>query len=181
MTPPTIAITETMEQLNALFLKYLALHREIQDPADIIHQAIAERFGAADPRDVLFRAEENSLAAARQKDINNPNKNKWVTTTAQGDLFNAVPVRIPSLLIVDGKPRPYYEVSVLDGLEWWRARQDAKAHDAGVLSESAQQRHREAVEAGDEAAKLEALIQIAVNSGMDPRTVRYAKTQAASE
>lgn len=174
----TIAVTETMEQVHKHCEKYLALHREIADEGEILTQAIRERWGDVEPRDVLEQAELNSLAACRLKLIVDPKKNPWVTTNAQGDLFNDVPVRIPSVLIIGGKPVPYYEASVLDGLEWWRARQDAKNEEASTYQRAADERSNDAREATLEAEKLEAIVQTAMRNNVDPRSVRYAKAQA---
>lgn len=178
MNRSAIAITETMEQVHKHCEKYLALHREIHDEAEILRQAVHERWGEVDPRDVLQQAEINSLAAARMKLIVNPKKNPWVTTSAQGDLFNDVPIRIPSVLIIDGKPRPYYEASIIDGLEWWRARQDAKTEEATRFQEAANLRDAESTEAAAEAEKLEQIIRRCMDNGVDPREVRYAKAEA---
>lgn len=175
MIRSTIAITETMEQVHKHCEKYLALHRDINDEAEILRKAVQERWGDVDPRDVLQQAEINSLAAARMKMIINPKKNPWVTTNAQGDLFNDVPVRVPSVLIINGNPMPYYEASILDGLEWWRARQDAKTEEATRYQEAANQREAEGVEAAAEAEKLEAIIRRCMDNGVDPREVKYAK------
>lgn len=174
----TVAITETMEQVHKHLEKYLALHRELTDERVLMHDAIRERWGDVDPAALLEQAEVNSLTAARLKLITDPKKNPWVTTNAQGDLFNSVPVRVPAMLMIDGKPRPYYEASILDGLEWWQARQDAKKDEANGFRDAAQQRDNESAEAANEAEKLEALVRMALDNAVDPRTVMYAKAQA---
>lgn len=174
----TVAITETMEQVHKHLEKYLALHRELTDERVLMHDAIRERWGDVDPAALLEQAEVNSLAAARMKLITDPKKNPWVTTNAQGDLFNAVPVRVPAVLMIDGKPRPYYEASILDGLEWWSARQDAKKEEANGFREAAQLRDNESAEAANEREKLEALVRTALDNSVDPRTVMYARAQA---
>lgn len=173
-----IAITETMEQVHKHLEKYLALHRELVDERTLMHDAIRERWGDVDPAALLEQAEVNSLAAARMKLISNPKTNPWITTSAQGDLFNAVSMRVPSMLMVDGKPRPYYEASIIDGLEWWRARQDAKKDEANGLRDAARLRDDESDEAAAEAEKIEAMVRRAIDNHIDPRTVMYAKAQA---
>jgi len=172
-----VAITETMEQVHKHLEKYLALHRELTDEREVMNAAIRERWGDVDPPMLLEQAEVNSLAAARMRLITDPKKNPWVTTSVQGDLFNSVPVRIPAMLIIEGKPRPYYEASILDGLEWWHARQDSKANEASGFREAAQQRDNESAEANNEAQKLEELVRTAIDNGVDPRTVMYARAQ----
>ena len=153
----TLAITETMEQVHKHCEKYLALHREITSETEVLHRAIRERWGNVDPREVLVQAELNSLAAARMRFISDPRKNAFIETNAQGDLFHQVSVKVPSILMVDGKPRPYYEASILDGLEYWRARQDAKAQESDRYFEAATASKRQSVDADDEASKLEAI------------------------
>jgi hypothetical protein len=86
------------------------------DETEVLERGIRERFGDVSVSDVLYQAELKSLSNERMKLVNNPKENKWVTTSAQGDLFNDVPVRVPSVLIINGKPTPYYEASILDGL-----------------------------------------------------------------
>lgn len=174
----TITISETMEQLHKHCEKYLALHREIADEADILAGAIRERYGNVDIGAVLERAEVNSLAAARRRFISDPKKNKWITTSAQGDMFNSVEVQIPSLLMIGGKPTHYYEASILDGLEWWRARQDHTGTEAERFREAAKLSTNSSAIAGEEADKLEELIRTAEANGIDPSTVMYAKEKA---
>lgn len=173
-----IAITETMEQVHKHLEKYLALHRELTDEHQLMHDAIRERWGDVDPAALLEQAEVNSLKQARLKLIADPKKNPWITTNVQGDLFNSVSVRVPAILMIDGKPRPYYEVSILDGLELWRARQDAKKDEANGFRDAAQQRDNESAEAANEAEKLESLVRKALDNGIDPRTVMYARAEA---
>lgn len=174
----TIAISETMEQLHKHCEKYLALHREIIDEGEILAGAIRERYGNVDIGAVLERAEVNSLAAARRRFIADPKKNKWITTSAQGDMFNSVKVKVPSLLMVGGKPKHYYEASILDGLEWWRARQDHTGTEAQRFCEAAELSTAASATAGQEAGKLEELIRKAEANGIDPSTVMYAKEKA---
>jgi hypothetical protein len=176
-----IIISETMEQVHKHFEKYLALHREIIDDSEVISRAVAERWPGADPLEVLHQAEINSLIRARNAMYADPRKNKWITTTAQGDLFHAVPVRVPSVLIVDGRPLPYYEATILDGLEWWQARRDAKTANADSFAEAERTRRDEAAEAAEEAEKLAEIVRTATANGIDPRSVRYAKTQTQDE
>lgn len=173
-----IAITETMDQVHKHFEKYLALHREILDGHEIIARAVAERWGDADPRAVLEQAEVNSLEKARMAMLANPKKNPWKITTCQGDLFNTVAVRVPSVLMIDGTPTPYYEASIVDWLQWWNARRDAKSVEEDVLTEAADTRRAEKIEAKAEGEKLEALVQTALDNGVDPKTVKYARAQA---
>lgn len=178
MSKTTVVVTETMEQVHKHCEKYLALHREITDESAILTLAIRERWGEADPADVLMQAEQNSLAAARMRLIADPQKNRWVTTSVQGDMFNDVPLQIPSVLIIDGKPTPYYEASILDGLEWRRARQDSKGMEKDRFFEAGRTREKEETEAAAEAEKVESLVRKALEAGRDPRTVLYARTQA---
>lgn len=174
----TVAITETMEQVQKHIEKYLALHPEITDNLTLMHEAIRERWGDVDSAALLEEAELNSLAAARRKIWSDPRKNPWVDTTAQGDLFDSVLVKVPSMLIIKGRPTPYYEASIVDGLEWWLARQDAKKDEADALREAAEKRDRESAEAARQAETLERLVRTALDNGVDPRTVLYAKAQA---
>jgi len=171
------AITETMEQVQKHIERYLALHVEITDDAQIMNEAIRERWGQVAPSAVLEQAEINSIKAARDKRLRDPRTNPWVDTTVQNDLFNNVVVKVPSVLIVNGKPRPYYEASIRDGLEFWRARQDAKAVEENHFREAAQVRQAEAAEAGTQADILERMAATAVSEGLDPNMVRYARTQ----
>lgn len=173
--PQEIGITETMEQVQRHVEKYLALHRELLDEREVLALAVNERWGSVDPAALLFKAELNSLVVARAKMLANPKKNRWVDTNVQGDMFNATSVKVPQVLVIDGKPRPYYEASVLDGLEWWRARQDAKKDEASTFRAAADQRDADSVEAAAEAEKLEAIVRKAMDNGIDPRTVKYAK------
>lgn len=173
----TVAITETMAQVHKHLERYLALHRELTDERELMARAIRERWGDVEPAALLEQAEVNSLAAARMKLITDPKKNPWVTTSAQGDLFDDVPVRIPSVLIIDGKPRPYYQASIVDGLKWWRARQNAKTVEVNGFLDAALHREGESIEAAAEAAKLEALVRKAIDNGTDPRQVLYARAQ----
>jgi hypothetical protein len=164
-----------MEQVHAHLKKYLVLNRELLDETEVLERGIRERFGDVSVSDVLYQAELKSLSNERMKLVNNPKENKWVTTSAQGDLFNDVPVRVPSVLIINGKPTPYYEASILDGLEWWLARQDHKANEARLYREAADKSEEESAIAHDEVDKLEQLARKAMDNGIDPRSVLYAK------
>lgn len=173
----TIAITETMEQVHKHLEKYQALHKEISDEQDVLEQAVRERWGDVAPQDLLVQAELNSLSAARLKNLSNPKTNPWVDTTAQSDLFNNVPIRVPSMLMVRGKQKPYWECSIIDGLEWWRAREDAKAKEQDVYLVAAKAAGDASAFATSESEKLEDLVRRAQAEGVDPSTVMYAKAQ----
>jgi hypothetical protein len=167
-----------MEQVQKHLEKYQALHRELTDERQVMNMAIRERWGDVEPESLLVQAELNSLMLARAKMISDPKKNPWVCTNAQGDLFNSVPVRVPAMLMINGKPCPYYEASILDGLEFWQARQDAKKVEANGFREAAEHRENESAEALNEAEKLDALVRTALDNGVDPRTVMYARAAA---
>lgn len=171
----TTTITETMEQVHKHVEKYIAVHKETVDDHEALVHAIRERWGEVDHLAILEQAELNSIAASRRKLLSDRRTNPWIETHAQGDLFDAVGVKIPSMLLIDGKPRPYYQVSILEGLEWWRARQDNKATEASAFRTAADARDQEASEATSEAEKLEKLISRAMDHGVDPRSVLYAK------
>lgn len=173
-----LMITETMEQVHKHCVTYLALHREQLDEATILETAIRERWGDADASEVLWQAELNSLAAARMKLITDPKSNPMVDTTTQGDLFHTVPLTVPKVLIINGKPTPYDQAGPLDGLEYWRARQDATKKEAETFREAAAQRDATSAQAAEHAERHEAVIRIAIENGIDPRTLTYARQEA---
>lgn len=172
-----VIITETMEQVHKHCVTYLALHKELLDEAQVLDMAIRERWGDAEAGAVLRQAELNSLAAARMKLITDPKTNPMVDTTTQGDLFHDVPLTVPKVLIVNGKPTSYDKCGPLDGLEYWRARQDATKKEAETYREAAAQRDAVSAQAAEHAERHESVIRIAVENGIDPRTLTYARQE----
>lgn len=170
-----VAIAETMEQVHKHCEKYLALHREQTDVHRAMVRAIHERWPGASPADVLEQAEVNSLTQSRNRAISEQAKNSWVDTTVQGDLFHNIQLRIPSYLMVDGKPTPYYEASIVDGFAWWSARRDAKKSEADAFTKAATSSADERDEAAAEAGRLQDVMQTARNNGIDPSSVKYAR------
>jgi len=172
-------ITETMEQVHKFFEKYLVLHGELSDMDVVMRRAVDERWGrSADVARILKKAESNSLLASASRAMSDPRKNKLIDTSAQGDLFNNVLMKIPSMLMVDGKLTPYYEASITDGFAWWKARHAAKTTEADAYAKAEEEAREQADIAETEAGKVQSLIQKAIESGIDPKTVRYAKQQA---
>lgn len=175
---PQVAITETMEQVHKHCTSYLALHKEILEEAQILNLAIRERWGDVDAGEVLRQAEVNSLAAARLKLITDPRTNGLVSTTTQGDLFHEVPLRVPKVLIINGRPVSYDKAGPLDGLEYWRSRQDESKREAETYREAAATRDAHSAQAAAEADRHEEVIRIAIDHGIDPRTLTYAREEA---
>lgn len=168
-------ITETMQQVHRHIEKYMALHNETSDVDKIIEDAIRERWGDASPEAIFFQAERNSLIESQKRQLSNPKSNPWVDTSIQSDLFHDVAVRVPSMLMVDGEPRPYYECTILDGLEWWRARQDAKDTEARAYRDAADASERDCDVAREQAERLEVMVKALLDRGADPAKVTYAK------
>lgn len=173
-----LTISETMEQVHKHFKTYMALHKEPRSPEQIIEDATRERWGDVDPALVLIKAEANSLKAERDRQIRNPAYNGLISTTVQGDLFHAVALVVPKILVVDGKERPYYEASVLDGLAWWQGRKEDKAKEADAYQRAADECSGAAKFAEAEAAKLIGVIEEARALGVDPAQVKYARDEA---
>lgn len=176
MNTATISITETMEQVQQHVLRWQAMHPEVQDEANVLEASIAERWRNASVAEVLIQAEINSLIAKRDRDGSNPDKNPFVDTHAQADLFNNVPLTVPSRLKVNGKWRPYYEASMLDGLQWWLARMQAKRLEREQFEKAAREAESHEVQALAEVEKLRSLIAEMELSGINPADVPYART-----
>lgn len=175
-----LVISETMEQVHKLFKTYMALHREPRSAEQVIEDATRERWGDVDPALVLIKAEANSLKAERDKIIRGPT-NGLISTTVQGDLFHATSLVVPRMLVVDGKERPYYKASVLDGLAWWQGRREDKAREADQFQRAADECSGAAKFAEAEASKLLDVIEEAKSLGVDPSQVKYARDKAQED
>lgn len=173
-----LPVSETLEQLQRFLQKHLALNPGVSEESKLIDDAFHSRFGDVNPGDVLYAAQVNSLAVQRRKLLADPKSNPLIQTSAQGDLFDAVPLQVPETLMVDGKPRPYYQCSILDGLEWWLARQDAKKVEGEEYQQMANARLKESRAAAQQAEVLEGMVRTAHASGIDPKTVLYARKEA---
>jgi hypothetical protein len=170
-----------MEQVHEHCKKFLAMHKEIFEDAEILAQAIKERWGNVDPAALLERAELNSLHKARDNLYRNPKTNPWVDTTIQGDFFNDAPVKVPEILMINGKPTRYTEASLLDGLEWWLARYESKRSEKQALSDAAQFREEEEKQAAVQVRRHRELIEKAIASGLDPSKVLYAQAKTQED
>lgn len=177
-TPPRI--TETMEQVHRLFERYLALHQQVQDIPTLMQSAIAERYGAdVEVADVLKAAEENSLQASRNKILRDPKTNPIIDTSIQNDLFDSVALPVPTALVIDGKVTPYYEASIMDGLEYWKAKVSALESEKTAYEDALSESIKKISEASARSDKTQAVVNQIIASGIDPRTVRYAKKDQA--
>jgi hypothetical protein len=176
MNDNQVALNETMADVQAHVRSWMSLHPDILDDAAVLDRAIAERWKGVPAASVLEQAELNTIAAERNKRGRNPKQNPWVTTEVQGDLFHDVPVKIPSLMMIGGKWRPYTEASIHDGLAFWSSLRQSESTLADNLQEAATVRRGRASEAGIEEKQLMQIIRLAEANGIDTRTLRYAKS-----
>lgn len=169
-----IFITETIEQVVKHCKNYLVLQKNLQSPEQALDTAIKEKFGDVDSGEILRQAGINTLNKLREGLLSDFKKNPLIDTTAQGDMFDDVPLRIPSQLLINGEWKPWFKTKVIDGHEYWRARQAAKAVESDKFADAARKSHDDSVRAASEAEKFEIVLQKAQSNGIDPATVMYA-------
>lgn len=167
----------TMEDLHRYFKKFKISNPQLIDPKDLITRAVEARWPGADPRDLMEDGEENWLRRDMEDMVRDASRdmNKWIDTTAQGDLFNQYPVRVPRWFLIDGKQTPYYEVTLQDALPYLRAREAATRAEADALQSAADEKRRIAGETHMQVEQTLHLIQIAKDNGIDPAKVRYER------
>lgn len=175
MNARTIDIT--VKKLTTFIKSYRLAHPELQDGDELVNAAIGSRWPAMEPEVVTYAAFINQAESDLDDMVREAASNKelWIDTNLQGDLFNQVPVRCPEMMLVDGKRTPYYEVSINEAYEFFNTRAIGATAERDAFQQLVDQKNLEITSYKKEIAILRDMIALAKRNGINPATVKYAK------
>lgn len=167
-SPSTVEVTAN--ELHKHIQAWRREHLEVQDVAVALEMALAERWPYVPPADVCLQAELNSLAFERTKEVKAAaqNTDDWVDTHAQGDLFNPLPFSVPKLMLKDGKPAYYYEMTVVEMEEYLAASASSTEAQANEFQRVADDKRAKADRIRKSLEQVRKVIALAKQNGIEP-------------
>jgi hypothetical protein len=175
-----VVIDITMPELHKRIKNWQVRNPGVTDPHQAMLCAINESWPGADVHQVLFQAEANWIRQDRLDMIRDKNKNlkNWVDTTVQGDMFNDLPISVPEHIIDDqGEAVEYWKCSLPNILKYVETRILSLTTEEKALRDAADVKRAEIEKAKANADKMRTAIARAVEAGIDPTTLSYAKAR----
>lgn len=162
--------TMTTPELHRHIQTWRRMNPQVSDISVALHMALAEICPDESPESVVFQSELNWLTCERTKEVKVASQNidDWVDTKAQGDLFNKMPFSVPKIMLKDGKPAKYYEMTVNEMAEYLSALAQSTALQAAEfqkLAKDKQAKHKRIQASLDQVRKV---IEEAKQNGIDP-------------
>jgi hypothetical protein len=165
-------ISADFESLEKDFRKTFRTGTALNGDA-VLQETLRARFPGLAMSDVLTLAALNTIQKMIEKITNPKSPRDFVDWRAMGDLFHDLPaVRVPRVIIVDGKPTDAYSVGALTLRDYMRARGEDLRDEGERLIQAGEEKTHAAEQYTEQARVLDVIVERAEANGQDPETVR---------
>lgn len=170
LTTTASTVDVTFSELHKHIQSWRREHIEVQDITVALEMALNERWPGIAPADICFQAELNSLAFERTREVKAAvqNTDDWIDTHAQGDMFNPLPFSVPKMMLKDGKPARYYEMTVSEMAQFLAASAQNTDMQAEEFQKIANDKRAKSARIRQSLEQIRKVIALAEANGINP-------------